>query len=48
MDLKGKRCECEGWFYLARRGIQWLALMNTVMNLRVPQGKQSKIARVLK
>jgi hypothetical protein len=36
MDLRGVGWEVLDWTYLARNRIQWLALVNTVMNLRVP------------
>jgi hypothetical protein len=29
-------CECVDWFHLAQGRVQWRAVVNTVMNLRVP------------
>jgi hypothetical protein len=34
MDLEG--CKDVDWIHLARDGIQWQAVVNTVMNLWVP------------
>jgi hypothetical protein len=36
MDLKETGCERVGWVHLARDRVQWRAIVNTVMNLRVP------------
>jgi hypothetical protein len=36
MDLGEIRCGGMGWIYLAEDKDQWRALVNTVMNLRVP------------
>jgi hypothetical protein len=36
MDLREMGLECVVWIRLARDGVQWQALMNTVTNIRVP------------
>jgi hypothetical protein len=36
MDLREKGWDCVDWIHLAQDRDQWLALVNTVMNLRVP------------
>jgi hypothetical protein len=35
-DLRGKWCEVAGWIHLAQDTDKWQALVNRVMNLRVP------------
>jgi hypothetical protein len=35
MDLKGKGLVSLGWIHLAKNRVQWRALLNTVMKLRV-------------
>jgi hypothetical protein len=35
VDLKEIGCECVNWIHLAQNRVQWRALVNTVMNLRV-------------
>jgi hypothetical protein len=37
MDLRAIEWECMDWIDLDQDGDQWRALVNTVMNLRVPQ-----------
>jgi hypothetical protein len=34
--VKEAGCEGEDWVHLAQNRVQWRALVNTVMNLRVP------------
>jgi hypothetical protein len=36
MDLREIRLDGKNWIYLDQDGNQWRALLNTVMNLRVP------------
>jgi hypothetical protein len=36
MDLTEIVCERVDWMYLAQENDQWRALVNTIMNLRVP------------
>jgi hypothetical protein len=36
MDFKGIGCEGVDWIHLAQARIRWGAVVNTVMNLRVP------------
>jgi hypothetical protein len=36
IDLRGLGWEGEDWFHLAQERDQWRALVNTVMDLRVP------------
>jgi hypothetical protein len=36
IDLRGIGWDCMNWIYLAQDRAQWRALVNTVMNLRVP------------
>jgi hypothetical protein len=36
MDLKEIRCDGVNWIQLAQDKVQWLNLVNTVTNLRVP------------
>jgi hypothetical protein len=36
MDLRGIGWDCMDWLDLAQNRDQWRALVNTVMNLRVP------------
>jgi hypothetical protein len=36
MDLQEVGCECVDWIGLARNKDRWRALMNALMNLRVP------------
>jgi hypothetical protein len=36
MDHRDMRWEVVGWMHLAQDRDQWLALVNTVMNLRAP------------
>jgi hypothetical protein len=36
MDLSETGCEDEDWMHLTQDVDQWRALVNTVMNLRVP------------
>jgi hypothetical protein len=36
MDLREIGIDGENWIQLAQDRVQWLALVNTVMNLRVP------------
>jgi hypothetical protein len=36
MDLGEIGCDCRDWIELAQDRDQWRALVNTVMNLRVP------------
>jgi hypothetical protein len=36
MDLREKGIDEANWIRLAQDGVQWLAFVNTVMNLRVP------------
>jgi hypothetical protein len=36
MDLREKGCEVVDWIHLAQDKDQWWAVVNTVMNLRVP------------
>jgi hypothetical protein len=36
MDLKGIKREFVDWVHLAQNRVQWLALLNMVMNLRLP------------
>jgi len=35
-DLREKGIDGANWFQLAKDRVQWLACVNTVMNLRVP------------
>jgi hypothetical protein len=36
MDLKGTGCEDVDWIHLLVRWVQWWAVVNLIMNLRVP------------
>jgi hypothetical protein len=36
MDLREIGLECVDWIHLAQDRDQWLAVVNTVMNLQVP------------
>jgi hypothetical protein len=36
MNVKEIECECLDWIKLAQDRIQWRALVNMLMNLRVP------------
>jgi hypothetical protein len=36
MKLKETGCECGDWIRLAQDRVQWLVILNTIMNLRVP------------
>jgi hypothetical protein len=36
MDLRGIELDGMDWIYLAQDKDQWMALVNTIMNLRVP------------
>jgi hypothetical protein len=37
MDLREKGCEVVDWMHLDQDRNQWLTVVNTVMNLRVPK-----------
>jgi hypothetical protein len=37
MDLKEVRCGAVDWYRLAQDRVFWMAVVNTVMNIRVPQ-----------
>jgi len=36
IDLKEIGCENLDWTHMAQDGVQWRAVVNTVVNLRVP------------
>jgi hypothetical protein len=36
MDLEEVKCEAVGWVHVAKNRVRWQAVLNTVMNLRVP------------
>jgi hypothetical protein len=35
-DLRGIACKGVEWIHLGQKRVQWRALINTAMNLRVP------------
>jgi hypothetical protein len=36
IDLEAVKCEAVGWMHLAKNRVTWQAVVNMVMNLRVP------------
>jgi hypothetical protein len=36
MNIKLRKCEIMDWIHLSQDRVQWRALVNTVMDLRVP------------
>jgi len=43
LDIKEISCEVTDWIHVARDRVQWLVLMNTMMNLRVSYNKTGNI-----
>jgi hypothetical protein len=45
MDLREIGIDVANWIRLAHYGVRWRAFVSTVMNLRVPQRKQTVVSQ---